>query len=424
MTGKQLDYNKHVRAEFGEYVQTHEEHDSDMYERTVGALCFGPTGNQQGGHYFMSLATRERLVHSRWTPLPMPREAQSRVNRLGNKQKMPKTLTFGDRHGREIQDTLDEVREWSDDDDDTYKFQDVVDNDELLYDTTDTAAHNTEEDVSPNSPLKTEMDHDNTPAINSSPSEDLHDHENTGVEESPPMADTIASTRMEEDQHDAASQPTGVEEDQDNAASINPSTDYDSTEEAEYAKAEQLGMKSAHDDDMPLPKRTRKNKADEIYEYYNTMFTGIDFGHVFSSFNEGHSNQMFNFLTEQMSAKAGLKEFGEQGVASIMKELEQLLYRKVIVGHKASSLSSSQCKVALQYLMFLKEKRCGKVKAWGCADGHKQRLYKTKDETSSPTMNVEVLFIMCLIDAMEGREVMTCDIPGAFMQSDMDELLH
>ena len=32
MTGKQLDYNKHVRPEFGEYMQTREEHDSDMYE--------------------------------------------------------------------------------------------------------------------------------------------------------------------------------------------------------------------------------------------------------------------------------------------------------------------------------------------------------------------------------------------------------
>ena len=74
--------------------------------------------------------------------------------------------------------------------------------------------------------------------------------------------------------------------------------------------------------------------------------------------------------------------------------------------------------------MFLKEKRCGKEKAWGCADGRKQRVYKTKDETSSSTMNVKALFITCLIDAMEGREVMTCDIPGAFMQSEMDELIH
>ena len=90
MTGKQLDYNKHVRAEFGEYVQTHEEHDADMYDWTIGAICLGPTGNQQGGHYFMSLAKGDRLICSCWTSLPMPREAQTRVNYFGIKQKMPK----------------------------------------------------------------------------------------------------------------------------------------------------------------------------------------------------------------------------------------------------------------------------------------------------------------------------------------------
>ena len=312
MTGKRLDYNKHVRAEFGEYVQTHEEHDSDMYEQTVGAVCLGPTGNQQGGHYFMSLATGEHLVCSRWTPLPMPHEVQSRVSRFSSKQKMPKTPTFGDRHGREIQDNLDEIGEWSDDDDDTFKFQDVVDDDELSYDMMDNVAHNTEEDATPNSPANMEMDHDNTPAINPSSSEDLHDHENTGVEESPPMADAIVSTGIEEDPHDAASQSTGVAEGAHDAASITSSTDYDGTEEPDYERAEQLGIQSAHDDGTPLPKWTRKEKADEISEYYNAMFTGIDFGHVFSSFNKGHTNQMFNSLMEQMSAKAGSKELGNK----------------------------------------------------------------------------------------------------------------
>ena len=148
--------------------------------------------------------------------------------------------------------------------------------------------------------------------------------------------------------------------------------DYDSTEEAEYEKAKQLGIQLAHDDDMPLPKHTRKKKADEINEYYNALFAGIDVGHVFLSYDDEHTDQVFNFLMDQMSVKAGLKEFGDKGAASIMQELEQLLYRKVIVGHEASSLTSSQWKAALQYLMFLKEKHCGKVKAWGCADGCKQ----------------------------------------------------
>ena len=57
MLGHQIDYKKHVYLEFGSYVQTHEEHDNSMEPHTIGAICLGPTGNEQGGHYFMSLST-------------------------------------------------------------------------------------------------------------------------------------------------------------------------------------------------------------------------------------------------------------------------------------------------------------------------------------------------------------------------------
>ena len=75
--------------------------------------------------------------------------------------------------------------------------------------------------------------------------------------------------------------------------------------------------------------------------------------------------------------------------------------------------------------MFLKQKRCGKIiKGRGCADGRKQRLYKIKEESSSPTVSIEALFLTCMIDAMENQYVITCDIPGAFMHADIDELIH
>eukprot|EP00957_Ditylum_brightwellii_P056140 4256399-Ditylum_brightwellii.AAC.1 len=32
--------------------------------------------------------------------------------------------------------------------------------------------------------------------------------------------------------------------------------------------------------------------------------------------------------------------------------------------------------------------------------------------------------LSCILDAQEGRAVATCDIPGAFMQADMDEVVH
>ena len=43
-----------------------------------------------------------------------------------------------------------------------------------------------------------------------------------------------------------------------------------------------------------------------------------------------------------------------------------------------------------------------------------------KGQVSAPTVATEALLLTCLIDAMEGRDVTTVDIPGAFMQSDME----
>jgi hypothetical protein len=130
------------------------------------------------------------------------------------------------------------------------------------------------------------------------------------------------------------------------------------------------------------------------------------------------------FMTEQMSLKRGLKLFGKAGADKVVEELKQIEIRKVFKPKKASDLTNAQKRASLEYLMYLKQKRCGRIKARGCADGRKQRLYKTKQETSSPTVTTEALFITSTIDAEERRKVVTVDIPGAFMHSDMDELVH
>ena len=50
--------------------------------------------------------------------------------------------------------------------------------------------------------------------------------------------------------------------------------------------------------------------------------------------------------------------------------------------------------------------------------------YKTKEETSSPTIHIKSLFLLCIIDALEKREVVTLDIPGACIQANIDKLIH
>lgn len=71
--------------------------------------------------------------------------------------------------------------------------------------------------------------------------------------------------------------------------------------------------------------------------------------------------------------------------------------------------------------MFLKRRRCGKIKGRACADGRKQRPYVLRKEATSPTVAV---FLAAVIDAFEGREAAIVDLPGAFTQVEMDELVH
>ena len=81
-------------------------------------------------------------------------------------------------------------------------------------------------------------------------------------------------------------------------------------------------------------------------------------------------------------------------------------------------LNRDLAKKALPYLMFLKRKQSSKIKARGCADGRSQRDFISKKETRYPTVSIYALMCSCAIDAIEGRRVVMCDIPGAFMQSD------
>ena len=80
----------------------------------------------------------------------------------------------------------------------------------------------------------------------------------------------------------------------------------------------------------------------------------------------------YNFLTAQMSAKRGLHQFGQKGANALMKQLLQLIDRWAMRPCDANTLSRDEKKSALKYLMFLKEKHCGKVKGRGCADRRKQ----------------------------------------------------
>jgi len=61
----------------------------------------------------------------------------------------------------------------------------------------------------------------------------------------------------------------------------------------------------------------------------------------------------------------------------------------------------------LESLIFLVEKRDGRVKAQTCAKGSTQHKYITREEAASPIAETEATFVTELIEAKQHRDIMT-----------------
>ena len=126
----------------------------------------------------------------------------------------------------------------------------------------------------------------------------------------------------------------------------------------------------------------------------------------------------------QHNMKKGIKLFGKARVDAVFKELKQLHDRKVLEPKDTTTMIYNDKQAALQYLMFLKQKRNETIKGRGCADSQKQHEYTAKEDASSPTVAIELVLLTSMIDVKENRDVATANIPGAFMQADMDNIVH
>ena len=81
----------------------------------------------------------------------------------------------------------------------------------------------------------------------------------------------------------------------------------------------------------------------------------------------------------------------------------------------------THCKRAMENLIFLVEKHDGRVKARTCTNGSTQCAYVESDEAASPTAMTESILITTMINAKQNQDVMTADIPNAFVQIDVNQ---
>jgi hypothetical protein len=80
-------------------------------------------------------------------------------------------------------------------------------------------------------------------------------------------------------------------------------------------------------------------------------------------------------------------------------------------------MTTLERKRSMESLIFLAEKRDETIKARMCANGSTERTYIAREEATSPTTATDAILITGVINAKQQRDVMTLDVPNAFVQT-------
>jgi hypothetical protein len=147
----------------------------------------------------------------------------------------------------------------------------------------------------------------------------------------------------------------------------------------------------------------------------------IEQAQIMAHFIRNANNKVDNGKTvcfgQQYMLKQGLKKFGESGREATKKEIGQLHERVCFEPISVKDMTKSERMKAMVALLFLTEKRDKSVKARMVYNGKPTREWHDKNASASPTASLESIVLTCGIAAKEKRDVMSADVPNAFIQA-------
>ena len=133
---------------------------------------------------------------------------------------------------------------------------------------------------------------------------------------------------------------------------------------------------------------------------------------------------MLGIILAQLFLKQGMKEWGkERADESIMKEFQMLHDLNYFIPRDPIILTREGRSRALSTIVFMKEKRDGRLKTRSSMNGAPQREYIKKEDAAAPRVATDSVFIAETISAHEERNNMLFDIPGAFVTTKTDKYI-
>jgi hypothetical protein len=391
-----LSYANHCQTSCGNYVLAHNEPNqtSTNAPRALDCLYLRPTAS--GRHECLHLQTNRVITRSKVTSVPITPAIITLVNTIATADGMPEGLKITNRFGTILYDSswIAGVDHKDNEDQDHEDDQDYNDDDN--DEENDEDAEDDLDQMDPNEVAEILQDQAQTPGV-----DDPHQANNAGVDE-PAEQEEFAN-----------------EEEEIVFEEVEQEVEQDTPAEEEQQRITTRTGRTVRPPNRLIQAHQYLNHENAMIEEY-TEETAQVIATVMSHWNNQcqrlDDKELMMFI-QTYSLNKGLKKFGQKGKDAVMKEMKQLHKRTVFEPILIEHLTPLERKRAMESLLFLVEKRDKKVKARTCANGSTQREYIEREDASSPTAATETILITGVIEAKQRRDIMTNDVPNAFVQT-------
>ena len=473
-----VDYND-LKYELGEYVQLHvtELRTNTMATRTIGAVVLDPR-NITGRYNFMSLETGCQIDGRVVARLPITPEVIRRVEEIGRQQRQPvdasrmlqyewrpnrPVITLGQGFLRSVEpemvlpvpiampghadndlpanphhlpvETGADIEEFPHQDDEDQGAQDDTMIEDQGAHTDENRGEQFQEPDELNGTPEFQVDETQGVNIDGQQEKDRTAETVTEPEDLEELEDDIGAKREEEkarrsehlEVHVGDNYGRGKRTKKERSFSLVQARKCGGRRYKNLTKRKNKVNKRTKEAYSFLQKEYKDLSKDENLEYFKLAWRQAN------DLGDTHLLERYTaaYVFASMSAKKGIKKYGEAAEKKLIEELAQLLDYKVFHGIDALTLTAEQKTKAANMINLVEEKlNRGHtddnpvLRARSVFNGKVQRGLYTKEQTASPTATLDGFLLTCITDAIEGRDVAITDIKAAYLNAVMKDIVH
>ena len=412
LSRQRLDYYRHCTIPQFSYVQAHDEPSpkNTQQARTLDCIYLQPLReNKQGGHCLFNLVTSSVITRRKVTKVPMTNSVIAMVERLAYADGMTKFVLHSKDGHLFYDSTWIAGVDYTEADyyDDIYQDPDYEDEDErdIDLDTEDPI----DDDELEEQAIQPEVDNDTVDDLDSD--DDQGHTDDYDEDDDYPIEEVDQQTEDDPEGEGDPDEPEDAEEHED--------PDHTTVRRSNREPVISERLQSYRTETGKNYYINSNSKTKKLQSLTYTENDARVVALIMLQIRDAPRCYGIQHVVTY-SLKQGIIKFGAEGKAAATGEMKQLLDRKCFEPIHPKTMTLMERKRAIELLIFLTQKKDGRLKARHCANGNPQRQWIDRESVSSPTVCSESTLLTAVIEAHELRDVATCDIPNAFIQTDLD----